>query len=233
MRKLFVCVFLLLIVVFEFGFANAQTDLSDLVAAKKDVEQQRATIKDQIKTGSDHEQVKLFRKDTKLSNYAAAYQKAIDLIQAPEKSKFGESIVQNYASFSFSVAKLQPGEKVPREYVPIYKGAGQKYNVDWQVLAAIHSIETRFSSIKMVSPVGAIGHMQFMPATFAAYGVDANGDGQTSPWDLTDAIYSAARYLSANNYKSNLRKAIWHYNHADWYVNDVLGRAQSIKESSG
>ncbi|MFD2692232.1 lytic transglycosylase domain-containing protein [Sporolactobacillus shoreicorticis] len=164
------------------------------------------------------------------TRYAAAYQKAIDLIQEPEKINNGQSLVQNYAEFSFAAAQLQPGEKVPREYVPIYKAAGQRYGVDWQVLAAIHSIETHFSSIKkMISPVGAIGHMQFMPATFAAYGVDGNGDGQTSPWDITDAIYSAARYLSANGYKTNVRKAIWHYNHADWYVNEVLATAASVK----
>lgn len=123
-----------------------------------------------------------------------------------------------------------PYHSVPAEYKPIYQAAAERFNVDWEVLAAIHSIETSFSTINvMVSSVGAIGHMQFMPATFAAYGVDGNGDGKVSPWTLEDAIYSAANYLAANNYQNDKRKAIWHYNHAEWYVNDVLATAATFK----
>ena len=81
----------------------------------------------------------------------------------------------------------------------------------------------------MVSYAGAIGHMQFMPATFSAYGVDGNQDGIKSAWNLEDSIFSAANYLIASGYKTDIRKAIWHYNHAEWYVNDVLARAGRIK----
>ena len=56
----------------------------------------------------------------------------------------------------------------------------------------------------MISSVGAVGHMQFMPSTFEAYGVDGDGNGQISPWSLPDSVFSAANYLSANGFKNVL-----------------------------
>ena len=58
------------------------------------------------------------------------------------------------------------------------------------------------------------------------YGVDANGDGRKDPYNPVDAIFAAARYLKAAGAGDSLRRAIFAYNHADWYVNDVMGRAQ-------
>lgn len=53
---------------------------------------------------------------------------------------------------------------IPPEYIPIYKAAEEKYGVPWYLLAAHHRIETRFSTMDpMVSPAGAIGHMQVRP----------------------------------------------------------------------
>lgn len=80
----------------------------------------------------------------------------------------------------------------------------------------------------MISSANAVGHMQFMLATFRAYGVDGNGDGRRSPWQLEDAVYSAANYLSSSGYQKNVRKAIWHYNHSESYINEVLGIAAGI-----
>ena len=65
-----------------------------------------------------------------------------------------------------------------------------------------------------------------MPSTWEMYGVDANGDGRKDPYNPVDAIFAAARYLKAAGAGDSLRRAIFAYNHADWYVNDVLGRAQ-------
>jgi hypothetical protein len=70
--------------------------------------------------------------------------------------------------------------------------------------------------------------MQFMPATWKAYGVDANRDGVRDPYNPVDAIFAAARYLKAAGAQSDLRKGIFAYNHADWYVDSVLMRAQVI-----
>jgi hypothetical protein len=70
--------------------------------------------------------------------------------------------------------------------------------------------------------------MQFMPASWKAYGVDANKDGSKDPFNPVDAIFAAARYLKAANYENDVRGAIFAYNHADWYVDSVMLRARLI-----
>ena len=75
------------------------------------------------------------------------------------------------------------------------------------------------------SSAGAVGWMQFMPATWAGYGVDANGDGVKDPYNPEDAIFAAASYLSANGMPADTYGAIFAYNHADWYVAEVLANA--------
>src|SRR5919106_1816356 len=67
-----------------------------------------------------------------------------------------------------------------------------------------------------------------MPATWAAYGVDANHDGLKDPYNPVDAVFAAARYLRAAGADHDIRKAVFAYNHADWYVDSVLMRAQII-----
>lgn len=105
----------------------------------------------------------------------------------------------------------------------------------------------------LLSPAGAEGHMQFMPCTFVGwsypgcgglgkgdipehdktnpavikkyggYGVDANGDGIADPYDIEDAIFSAANYLADSGAADGeYEKAIFNYNRSDKYVNDVL-----------
>ncbi|MGM9924835.1 MAG: peptidoglycan DD-metalloendopeptidase family protein, partial [Bacillus sp. (in: firmicutes)] len=119
--------------------------------------------------------------------------------------------------------------EIPAAYIPIYKEAAEKYGVPWNLLAAHHRVETTFSTLKvMISPVGAIGHFQFMEKTwlgwgwkggtrlgkadipehiltdpkqiakYGGYGTDGDGDGKADPWNLVDATHSAARYLAAN-----------------------------------
>ena len=86
-------------------------------------------------------------------------------------------------------------------------------------------IETAFGSNINTSSAGAIGWMQFMPETWEAYGVDANGDGVRDPYNPEDAIFAAAPYLSASGIPEDAYGAIFAYNHADWYVADVLAGA--------
>lgn len=119
---------------------------------------------------------------------------------------------------------------VPPFLIPIYVAAGRAYNVPWNVLAAINQIETDFGRIRrQVSYAGALGWMQFMPGTWRAYGVDASGDGVADPFNPVDAIYAAARYLRASGAPDNLRRAVFAYNHADWYVKKVLGVAAQYR----
>jgi hypothetical protein len=118
--------------------------------------------------------------------------------------------------------------RVPPFLLSIYQAAGIEYGVRWEILAAINEIETDYGRNLNVSSAGALGWMQFMPATWKAYGVDANKDGRKDPYNPVDAIFAAARYLKAANYENDVRAAIWAYNHADWYVDSVLLRARLI-----
>jgi hypothetical protein len=117
--------------------------------------------------------------------------------------------------------------------VTLYREAGYRYGVDWRILAAINRIETNYGQNQNVSSAGAVGWMQFMPSTWRAYGVDASGDGVADPYDPRDAVYSAARYLAAAGAATDIRRAVFAYNHADWYVNDVLRMAAELPASYG
>ena len=64
-----------------------------------------------------------------------------------------------------------------------------------------------------------------MPSTWETYGVDANGDGVADPSNPEDAIFAAARYLKAAGMPQNTYGAIFAYNHAGWYVAEVLANA--------
>jgi hypothetical protein len=107
----------------------------------------------------------------------------------------------------------------------IWQAAGSTYGIPWEVLAAINKVETNFGQNLGPSSAGAVGWMQFMPSTWARWGEDANGDGIADPDNPTDAIFSAARYLAACGGQFDISAAVYCYNHADWYVNDVLGLA--------
>src|SRR4029079_9461023 len=102
--------------------------------------------------------------------------------------------------------------RIPPFLLPIYQAAGSEYGVPWEVLAAINEIETGYGRDLRVSSAGARGWMQFMPATWRRYGVDANRDGRRDPWNPVDAIFSAARYLQAAGAASDLRGAVLAYN---------------------
>ncbi len=118
--------------------------------------------------------------------------------------------------------------RVPVFLLPIYQAAGIQYGVRWEVLAAINEIETDYGRNLNVSSAGALGWMQFIPSSWRAYGVDANKDGRKDPYNPVDAIFAAARYLKAAGYEQDVRRSIFAYNHADWYVDSVMMRARLI-----
>ncbi|MEX2195600.1 MAG: lytic murein transglycosylase [Thermoleophilaceae bacterium] len=118
--------------------------------------------------------------------------------------------------------------RVPLFLLPIYQAAGIQYGVRWEHLAAINEIETDYGRNLNVSSAGAVGWMQFLPSTWRAYGVDANKDGEKDPYNPVDAIFAAARYLKAAGYEKDADRALFAYNHADWYVDSVNLRAKLI-----
>jgi len=91
---------------------------------------------------------------------------------------------------------LNGGVPVPQEVVALVESsiqaAGSQF-VTESVLAAQLFQESQFNE-SAVSPVGAQGIAQFMPATWATWGRDENGDGKADPFDMQDAIPAAARF---------------------------------------
>ncbi|MFB5663176.1 lytic transglycosylase domain-containing protein [Alteribacillus sp. HJP-4] len=163
-------------------------------------------------------------------------------------------IIHSSLPESFTRDQYYSNEQIPAEFIPIYQEAGDEYDISWKLLAAVHRVESVFSTMSSLeSPAGAVGHMQFMPCTFigwsypgcaekgsldipenelhdteliknhGGYGVDGNGDGRADPYNVEDAIHSAANFLASNGAaEGDKRHAVYQYNHADWYVEEVL-----------
>jgi hypothetical protein len=117
-------------------------------------------------------------------------------------------------------------------YLQLFQASAAKYcpQMSWTVLAAIGQIESADGQNMGPSSAGALGPMQFMPATWAAWGIRGFGPpGQPDIMNPFDAVPSAARMLCADGASSGtqagLRQAIFAYNHATWYVNEVLALA--------
>ncbi|MGH9246340.1 MAG: lytic transglycosylase domain-containing protein [Acidimicrobiales bacterium] len=118
--------------------------------------------------------------------------------------------------------------EIPAEYLALYQRAAVTCpGLSWSILAAIGFIESGHGGNNGPSSAGALGPMQFMPPTWAAYGVDGDGDGVADIWNPADAIFGAANYLCANGAgdPAGLRHAIWRYNHSQVYVEKVLAKA--------
>lgn len=118
----------------------------------------------------------------------------------------------------------------PKEFRPIYMAAAKQFNVPWQLIEAVHEVESgKSGSIAKRSYAGATGPMQFMPSTFRAYAVDGNNDGQTDITDVSDSIYTAAHYLANSGAdEGRYDEALFNYNHSQSYVNTVKGIAEEI-----
>lgn len=123
----------------------------------------------------------------------------------------------------------------PGSYLELYKAAATRCpGLSWTVLAAIGQVESSHGRNNGPSSAGALGPMQFMPATWKHYGVDGDGDGKKDIWSPYDAVPGAANYLCANKAGQGgerLRKAIWFYNHSWDYVNKVMGIAQAYAKT--
>jgi hypothetical protein len=120
---------------------------------------------------------------------------------------------------------------IPAPYLSLYRAASATCaGLPWTVLAGIGAVETGHGANVHRSVKGAVGPMQFLPSTFAEYGVDGDGDGVADIHNPADAVYSAARYLclwGAGRGGQALYDAIWAYNHADWYVRLVVQYANA------
>jgi murein DD-endopeptidase MepM/ murein hydrolase activator NlpD len=122
----------------------------------------------------------------------------------------------------------QAGQETPvtsAQLRGIWQSAGSAYGIPWSVLAAINKVESNFGRNMGPSSAGAIGWMQFMPDTWLRWGADYDGDGVADPWNAKDAVFSAARYLAAAGGTGDISRGVFAYNHAQWYVDEVLSLA--------
>ena len=119
----------------------------------------------------------------------------------------------------------------PANYLQLFQASAARYcpGLSWTVLAAIGQIESDDGQNVGPSTAGALGPMQFLPSTWATWGIDGFGDtGAPNVMNPFDAVPSAARLLCADGATSGdtgLRQAIFDYNHATWYVDEVLALA--------
>jgi Transglycosylase SLT domain len=126
----------------------------------------------------------------------------------------------------------------PTSYLQLFKESAARFcpGMSWTVLAAIGQIESGDRSNPGVSSAGALGPMQFLPSTWAEWGITAFGEsGPPNIMDPFDAVPSAARLLCAAGAgtPAGLSGAIFAYNHATWYVNEVLALAAEYARDYG
>jgi Transglycosylase SLT domain len=129
----------------------------------------------------------------------------------------------------------------PSNYLELFQQSAKLYcpGLSWTVLAAIGQIESADGQNTGPSSAGALGPMQFLPSTWARWGITATAFGQTGPPDINnayDAVPSAARYLcsyGAAQGGAALSRAIYGYNHAAWYVAEVLALAHEYAQEYG
>jgi hypothetical protein len=126
----------------------------------------------------------------------------------------------------------------PATYLQLFRESAARYcpGLSWTVLAAIGQIESGDGANNGPSTAGAEGPMQFLPSTWQEWGITAFGEpGPPNVMDPYDAVPSAARYLCAAGAgtPAGLPRAILAYNHATWYVTEVLALAQQYARVYG
>jgi len=151
--------------------------------------------------------------------------------------------VVNLVSYSLVTASQKPVATVvpagaPANYLNLFKASAATYcpGMSWTVLAAIGQIESGDGANNGPSSAGALGPMQFMPATWAEWGINGFGPpGSPDIMNPLDAVPSAARMLCAAGAgnPATLSQAIFAYNHATWYVAEVLALASEYAKNSG
>jgi hypothetical protein len=169
---------------------------------------------------------------------------SLPTLMATIKSVIGQrGQVLNLVSYGLVTASQRPVATnipagAPANYLNLFKASAAKYcpGMSWTVLAAIGQIESGDGANNGPSSAGALGPMQFMPATWAEWGI--NGFGPPGAPDIMnplDAVPSAARMLCAAGAgnPATLSRAIFSYNHATWYVAEVLALASEYAKNPG
>jgi hypothetical protein len=130
---------------------------------------------------------------------------------------------------------------IPPLYLELYMEAAARFGLDWTILAGIGRVECDHGQDPapsctvegQLNYAGAGGPAQFLVSTWQRYGITPSGQGTPDMWNPADAIFSMANYLRASGAPANWRRAIYAYNHAWWYVADVLSWARRYRAQYG
>jgi soluble lytic murein transglycosylase-like protein len=197
--------------------------VSDINLAQQIVDD-RSSSDEQLASAGEFEQLATFE----LSHRPAAVQRATLARLDRQAAAMMRSNLEAAASLSQLVeprTALPPWKIISpppaSTLLGYFRTAQARFGVPWRYLAAIELIETKFGRVAGPSTAGAQGPMQFMPATWAAYGT---GDIHSPE----DAILAAARYLAANGAPSEMADALYHYNPSASYVRAVEAYAQRM-----
>jgi hypothetical protein len=155
-----------------------------------------------------------------LSTRARQLTRAVAAAKALARARAGAATARTAAA-----AGARP-QVPPAQYFALYRSASRTCpGMAWTLLAAVGQVESGHGRNVGPSSAGAVGPMQFLPPTFASYAVDGDRDGRLDPYSPADSIFTAARYLCAGGAgsPSGVRAALFTYNHAQWYVDLVLG----------
>ncbi|MFC4058343.1 C40 family peptidase [Planomonospora corallina] len=135
-------------------------------------------------------------------------------------------------------------DDIPPEYLELYREHGEKVGVQWNVLAGIGKRETDHGRSTLpgvrsgTNHAGAAGPMQFListwggkakikiPSEFNGYASDGDGDGWADVYNPADAILGAAKMIKRNGAPEDVRRALFVYNRAWWYVDQVMEIAE-------
>jgi hypothetical protein len=124
-------------------------------------------------------------------------------------------------------------------YAQIYRRVGREYGLAWYMLEAVGTVESQNGTARMAgvesgaNVAGAQGPAQFLPSTWARYGVDADAHGSIDPYDPADAITAMAAYLKASGAPQDWPQALYAYNHSWAYVEAVMSAADRLQASAG
>lgn len=162
-------------------------------------------------------------------------QRAATRVAAVEEDEAARKQAEVEAEIARDDIVVEPVDLPVDTYMKLYKKAAADYGFarDWYVLAAVGEIESNHGENMGPSTSGALGPMQFLPSTWKYAGVDGNGDGEANIMDPRDAIPAAARYLQVGGAPDDWYAALYSYNHADWYVDQVLAVAEGYRQANG
>jgi peptidoglycan hydrolase CwlO-like protein len=215
---------------YEYGAVRNEADarMRDLEDAREGLEASMVQLRESRNQAEDRiEELEAAEKERIQRRRAATR------VAATEKDEASKRHAEQEAEVARDEIVVEPVDLPVEAYMKLYKKAAGDYGFvgDWHVLAAVGQVESNHGQNMGPSTAGAMGPMQFLPSTWKYSGVDGNGDGEANIMDPRDAIPAAANYLRVGGAPDDWSAALYSYNHAEWYVDQVLAVAETYRQA--